>query len=627
MKKKPTEPSSLPPRHKTWLHLSTFGVLVLTVVATFGFQVAFAGKVAPNTFALNVDISFEEAEKAQEEYSEALDRFETVPVSITFKDQTHAFTLSELGVTVNKTASVEAIPVITSASSPWSVEGGLMGEKQVKAVFTLDQATMEQALTAAFITIHLPAQEPQVVWNSATADFTILPEQAGWKADLDAFEHALIAQVETLSETPIEIAVSDLYPVAHADQLEPQKESLNAKLAQPMTVFTTTSSWSIDWREHTDWLTFTTALEGTVGTETVELEASGERLTDETSPLITPTLKVRVNPEPFAAYVNETIAPEVEVQPQDVTILMDDAGVITFEGTAVDGVVIADEPLPALIDRAFEQGLTSVELPLTFTKGKVNAPEALREKGITELIGTGYSSYTSSPANRQHNIATGIARFNGAWVEPGAEFSFGEQLGPVDASTGYKQELVIKEEGTIPEYGGGICQVSSTMYRAILFTGLPVVERHPHSYAVTYYAYPLGYGLDSTVYPPQVDLVFKNDMITPILMQSYVEGNEAYFKFYGTKDGRAVQMDGPYISNRIGAPAAIYTVTPDLAAGVIIKKDTAHNGFTAVWNRTVTYADGTQLTETIVSAYRAWAAKYAVGEGTEGYGDTATPTP
>ncbi len=298
---------------------------------------------------------------------------------------------------------------------------------------------------------------------------------------------------------------------------------------------------------------------------------------------------------------------------------------------SANGIAIDYDNLIHLTTLALGEQLTTVEIPTLTTRGKVNAPPDLQALGIKELVATGYSGFKTSPPGRRHNIGVAIAKFNGLLVQPGAIFSFGEHLGEVDGSTGYVKELVIREGETIPEYGGGVCQVSSTLFRAMLFGGFPIIERYPHSYAVTYYAYPLGWGLDATVYPPSVDLKFKNDMPTSILIQSFAEGNEATFKFYGTKDGRTVTMDGPYITDRKPAPPPIIVKTDTLPPGVKEKKDTAHNGFTATWYRTVTYPSGHPAiqpslenptpsniqSDTIISKYIPWPERWLEGKASE----------
>jgi vancomycin resistance protein YoaR len=151
-------------------------------------------------------------------------------------------------------------------------------------------------------------------------------------------------------------------------------------------------------------------------------------------------------------------------------------------------------------------------------------------------------------------------------IQPGQEFSFNTTLGIVDGSTGYRKELVIKPEGTLPEFGGGLCQVSTTMYRAILFAGLPVTDRAPHSYAVSYYSQVLGHGLDATIYLGGQDLKFTNDTGYPILVHTYtVDDYELYFDFYGTADGRSVELEGPKIYGHTKSGPTEYIETDQVA--------------------------------------------------------------
>ena len=154
----------------------------------------------------------------------------------------------------------------------------------------------------------------------------------------------------------------------------------------------------------------------------------------------------------------------------------------------------------------------------------------------------------------------------------------------------------------------------------MLFGGLPITERKAHSYAVAYYARPMGYGLDATIYPPDVDLKFKNDTPGYILIQAYVDGEDAYFKFYGTSDGRTVEMDGPYIDKRTEPPTDVIVETDTLAPGERKKIDSAHEGFEATWYRTVKKPTEESLIpvetpkETFFSRYKAWPNKYMVGK-------------
>jgi vancomycin resistance protein YoaR len=162
-------------------------------------------------------------------------------------------------------------------------------------------------------------------------------------------------------------------------------------------------------------------------------------------------------------------------------------------------------------------------------------------------VAHGESNFTGSSNSRIQNIKSGASKFNGLILAPGQEFSFNQSLGPVTAETGFKPEMVIKTSGTVLEMGGGLCQVSTTAFRAALYGGLPITARRNHSYAVKYYA---PQGTDATIYPGAVDFKFVNDTPSNLLITSRVEDLKLIFEYYGTADGRQVAIDGPYQYDR-----------------------------------------------------------------------------
>lgn len=187
-----------------------------------------------------------------------------------------------------------------------------------------------------------------------------------------------------------------------------------------------------------------------------------------------------------------------------------------------------------------------LQLPVQETKPKISK-ETLEELKIDTQIGHGESNFAGSPKNRIHNIYVAVERFDGLLLAPGEEFSFTTILGPVDKETGYKEELVIKENKTIPEYGGGVCQVSTTVFRAALNTGLKITERRNHAYPVQYYS---PQGTDATIYIPKPDLRFINNTPSYILFQASIEGRKLTFDIFGESDGRVVEMEGPKVTER-----------------------------------------------------------------------------
>jgi len=214
-----------------------------------------------------------------------------------------------------------------------------------------------------------------------------------------------------------------------------------------------------------------------------------------------------------------------------------------------------------------------------------------------------------------HNVALAAARLNGILVKPGEEFSFVKYLGDVSKYTGYKEAYVIQSGKTVLGDGGGVCQVSSTLFRALLDSGLPITERHAHAYRVGYYEQYSPPGLDATVYVPTVDLKFKNDTGSHILIQSYVDPTEVSLTFilYGKKDGREVTLSTPVVTGVAPAPEPLYQDDPTLPKGVEKQIDYAASGATVVFNRIVKKNGEVIINEKYTSRYTPWRAVFLRG--------------
>lgn len=226
---------------------------------------------------------------------------------------------------------------------------------------------------------------------------------------------------------------------------------------------------------------------------------------------------------------------------------------------------------------------------------ELNVDDFANENEITirELLATGHSSFAGSPNNRRHNIKVGADAIHGLLMKPGDEFSLVETLGDIDAAAGYLPELVIKGNKTIPEYGGGLCQVATTIFRGAVNTGLPITARRNHSYRVSYYE---PAGTDATVYDPWPDFRFVNDTPDYILIQARIEGDDIYFDFWGTDDGREVTVSDPVIYNITPPPPTKIIETDELAPGVKKCTERAHNGADAYFDYVVVYPEGATTT-------------------------------
>lgn len=255
-------------------------------------------------------------------------------------------------------------------------------------------------------------------------------------------------------------------------------------------------------------------------------------------------------------------------------------------------------------DKFINNNNTEIELIVEVVKPRV-APENIADLGIKELLGTGYTNFSGSPSNRIQNIKKGAEILNGILIAPGETFSLVTALGHIDGENGWLPELVIKENKTIPEFGGGLCQIGTTSFRAAMMSGLEIVERQNHSYVVSYYNYNGKPGVDATIYEPKPDFRFTNNTGHYILWRSRVEGYDIYFEFWGTADGRKGYFTDPTNYNYISAPPAQITEVDDLEPGVMECSEKAHSGVSAAFDYIIEWPDGHQDKQTFTSVYKA----------------------
>lgn len=256
-----------------------------------------------------------------------------------------------------------------------------------------------------------------------------------------------------------------------------------------------------------------------------------------------------------------------------------------------------------------------LELPLKITQPEITL-EKTNDLGINELIGFGDSEYDHSIPNRIFNVAHATKRVTNTIIAPGEEFRFNSALGEVSRRTGYKSAYVISGGKTILGDGGGVCQVSTTVFRAALNAGLPITKRKQHSYRVSYYELNQKPGIDATVYSGDVDLRFINDTPGHILILGETNSDELYMKMeiYGTSDGRTTEIVDHKTWGERRSPASVYYPTTDLAPGVIKQIDWSVSGIKASFKNVTKSKDGEIIREEeFYSNYVPWSAKFLRG--------------
>ncbi|MBB5233321.1 VanW family protein [Deinococcus budaensis] len=273
------------------------------------------------------------------------------------------------------------------------------------------------------------------------------------------------------------------------------------------------------------------------------------------------------------------------------------------------------ERLRAALERpAAGRGALEVEVALRLTPPARTVAD-LHERGVVAHLASGESGFAGSPEFRVHNIRVGSSRLHGVWLEPGAVFDFNALIGRISKERGFVPGYVIAGQSLTMEPGGGICQVSTTVFRAAYLAGLEVVERHAHSHQVAYYDPP---GFEATVYAPAKNLRFRNDTASPLLMQAAwdLEAGTLSIHLFGGPPDRQVQVSPPRIRDLRPALAPSFVPAPDLKPGEARRIDLPASGMRVRIERTVR-RDGKVRRDETLSHYRPWGGVFAVAPGDE----------
>ena len=320
----------------------------------------------------------------------------------------------------------------------------------------------------------------------------------------------------------------------------------------------------------------------------------------------------------FVLEVVSKIALQVEREAENPVFIFEEGRVKEFEPSK-EGVSVKRDEFSALIAEKVaalegEDGALTLEVPVVTSQPKI-ATGDVNNLGIKELIGRGVSRFRGSIPNRVHNISLASSRYKGVLIAPGETLSFNKILGDVSGLTGFKQAYVIMEGRTVLGDGGGVCQVSSTLFRAALNAGLPIVERTAHAYRVGYYEQDSAPGFDATIYAPSPDLKINNDTPGHILVQTSVDTKTStlVFEIYGTKDGRVASVTKPVVSAQVAPPEDLYVDDPTLPAGTVKQIDYKAWGAKVSFNYLVTRNGEEIYKRTFVSNYRPWQAVYLRG--------------
>ena len=315
---------------------------------------------------------------------------------------------------------------------------------------------------------------------------------------------------------------------------------------------------------------------------------------------------------------------KVDVNPINPLFNFVDGKAVTFR-LGTDGKLLDEDTLKeAILARMKDSFLSNttekiaIAMPVK-TIHAANATDEANRLGIKEDVAEGTSLFHHSAPERIFNISLAASRLNGVIIKPGEIFSFDKAVGNISSLSGYKQAYVIENGKTVLGDGGGVCQVSTTLFRAALNAGLPIVERHQHAYRVGYYEQDSGPGIDAAIYYPTVDLKFKNDTGQALLIQTSIDqsSQQLTFTLFGTKNpNREVSMSTPVVLSQSPAPPPSYQDDPTLPVGQVKQVDFSADGANVYFTRTVTENGKVTVYDKFTSNYKPWQAVYMRGTKT-----------
>ena len=314
----------------------------------------------------------------------------------------------------------------------------------------------------------------------------------------------------------------------------------------------------------------------------------------------------------------ESIKEEYNKPAKNALFKFENGRVLSFRKEEKGQEIMIDSVLTDF-DNAVQSIKNKSENKSIIIKPRIIEPEitlaSINNYGIEEFIAEGRSDFSHSIPERIHNIILAASKFNGVLIPPNKTFSFNATVGDISSLTGYKPAYIIKEGKTVLGDGGGVCQVSTTLFRAALNAGLPIEERHAHAYRVGYYENDMKPGFVATVFAPSADLKIKNDTNAYILIETEIdeENNLLYFRLFGKKDNRRSEINNISLWDVSPPPPPKYQDDPTLKKGVTKQIDFPAWGSKASFSYKVYKENNLIIDQKFFSNFRPWQAVFFVG--------------
>lgn len=581
----------------------------IVIVWTLAYQLSFAGRIFPGVSVAGVDLSGLSPNEAALKLSQTLSYPNTGKILFRDGEQVWLASPAELGMVFDPTASANAAynhgrkgGIFAALSGQISARG--LGA-DVAPVVIFDQRVAYAYLQNIAMQVNQPVAE--AVLRVDGTNVISEPGRLGRSLNLDATLIYLGAQLQSFRDGEVPLVIQETAP--RLLDVAPQADLARVMLSQPFTITLPNSGsgdpgpWTFDIPVLANMLTVNMIDSGGVPQMQVGLDPNAMRET-------LSELKVLVdrNPKEPRFVFNEGTG---QIEP--------------IAASAIGRVMDVEASIVA-INGALQRGEHSVNLVVTEQQPSVTDRATGAELGVIQLVAEQTTYFYGSSEARIQNIVTAASQYHGLLVAPGQTFSMGSVLGDVSLENGYAEALIIYGGRTIKGVGGGVCQVSTTLFRTVFFAGFPVIERYSHAYRVPYYEMDASgsvdtqfAGMDATVYFPLVDFKFQNDTPYWMLMETYVNvaARTLTWKIYSTTDGREITWETTGTQNTVPAPEPVFEENPELEANEMKQVDYAAEGADVTVTRTVWRGGLVYFTDQFHTHYEPWAAVCQYGPGSD----------
>jgi len=528
-------------------------ILVLAGVALASYQMVYSQRIPLGVRILDLDVGGLEPTDAKGLLSANLEAYQRTPLVLKQGGRELRALPGELGANFNVDESV-------GRALRLGQEGTIFERMQrqvslwqqprtLDPVFVFNEPAFQGGLARLVKEVEKPPQDASI--KLVGTEVAATSARPGQQIDRQAFQQRLVEAMGNLSATPIELPTKSIPVQIKDEDLAPVRKQIESTLAEPVVVRYGEKRWTLSRATLADMVSFQQGK-----------DASG-------------SLKVQatVAADKAEAWAKD-VAKEVDLAPQDARITWNGARLsIASPGRA--GVSVETAKFGEGLSKALAKGDRVVDLPVVVKPAA--GTDDISRLGVQAKLAEASTSYAGTLPDRIHNVRLGAERINGKVVPPGGIYSMSEALGPISEATGYKLGFAIIGQDTVLDVGGGLSQLTTTVFKAAFAAGLPIVERTTHYYRIRRYEPILG--IEATIYPPAVDMKFRNDTGHYIVIATRTDAGNVYITIYGTPPDREVVVEGPIVTNVVPTDReVIRNETPLLPKGQEITSEVAEDG-------------------------------------------------